>query len=457
MQTSTNLKRTLFDSLKHMGDTHCQVGQVEKAVEYYQQALNIAEQNSDQEAEVLALTQLGRAYNLLQQDSRAVEFYQQVLRLTSETDDCTLELEALMALTRMAVESGSMESASQHAGRAADCARQIGDLVRERQALEALANACHELGDGEKALDVEQQALNAAADLQDQASMMRLLTTLQQTCMQLGLNDQARTYYDQAVLLTDQIPAGDAGSAEELASAYLERGEFQAAIDLYQQAADKAARAGASEARLLAMLGSGHEAAGQYAEAQDAYERAVGALMRTANANQECAIVVGQGLCALSLGDWGAAKKFYTRANELAKQMAAQEETWLGSAQKIRTRLSHLFEFVVAYRNIEILGYGFKDSYVEAHWFEEIGNICSRRGYAHAAVAAYHHAVDISTRIGDKYAQATQSILLALSLAALGDRDAAEALARQGRAIFVQLRKADEIAWCDENMAKLIH
>ena len=63
------------------------MGQVERAIEYYQQALAISREIGDRRGEGKGLGNLGNAYYNLGQVGRAIVYYQQALWISREIGD----------------------------------------------------------------------------------------------------------------------------------------------------------------------------------------------------------------------------------------------------------------------------------------------------------------------------------------------------------------------------------
>ena len=70
-----------------MGSSYYVLGQYERAIELYQQSLDLATEISDRRGEANSLGNLGSSYHALGQYERAIEFYQQSLDLATEISD----------------------------------------------------------------------------------------------------------------------------------------------------------------------------------------------------------------------------------------------------------------------------------------------------------------------------------------------------------------------------------
>jgi len=73
--------------LGNLGLAYSGLGQVEKAIEYYEKALVIAREIGDRRGEGANLGNLGNAYRNLGQVEKAIEYYEQSLMIGREIKD----------------------------------------------------------------------------------------------------------------------------------------------------------------------------------------------------------------------------------------------------------------------------------------------------------------------------------------------------------------------------------
>ncbi len=71
----------------NLGNAYSHLGQVEKAIEYYEQALVISRETGDRRNEGNWLGNLGNAYHALGQVDKAIEYHEQVLIIGKEIKD----------------------------------------------------------------------------------------------------------------------------------------------------------------------------------------------------------------------------------------------------------------------------------------------------------------------------------------------------------------------------------
>ena len=103
------------------------LGQVAKAIEYYEQALAIAREIGDRRGEGADLGNLGLAYSALGQVAKAIEYYEQALAIAREIGDRRGEGADLGNLGMAYSALGQVAKAIEYYEQALAIAREIGD------------------------------------------------------------------------------------------------------------------------------------------------------------------------------------------------------------------------------------------------------------------------------------------------------------------------------------------
>ena len=141
-----------------LGLAYYRLGQVERAIGFYEQRLAIAREIGDRRGEGTALGNLGIAYADLGQVERAIGFYEQHLAIAREIGDRRGEGNTLGNLGLAYADLGQVERAIDFYEQALAIAREIGDRRGEGNALGNLGNAYADLGQVERAIGFYEQA-----------------------------------------------------------------------------------------------------------------------------------------------------------------------------------------------------------------------------------------------------------------------------------------------------------
>jgi tetratricopeptide (TPR) repeat protein len=223
--------------LGNLGLAYASLGQVEKAIEYYDQALTIARDIGDRQKEGIWLGNLGLAYRDLGLVEQAIEYYEQALAISREIGDRRNEGALLGNLGNAYYDLGQVEKAIEYYELALAIARDIGDRQREGIWLGNLGNAYRDLGQVEQAIEYYEHALAIAHDIGDRCGEGNRLGNLGNAYHDLGQVKQAIQYYEQALAIFREIGfrRGEGDVLHNLGLAYKEN-QLEQAKQYFRQA-----------------------------------------------------------------------------------------------------------------------------------------------------------------------------------------------------------------------------
>jgi tetratricopeptide (TPR) repeat protein len=191
--------------LNKMGLTCHNLGQVEKAIDYYEQALAICREIEDRQDEGDTLGNLGLAYRALGQVEKAIEYHEQALTIAREIGDRRGEGNHLGNLGNAYSDLGEVKQVIEYYEQALLIAREIGDRRGEGNRLGNLGAAYHSLGQVEKAIDYYQQALVISREIGDRRGKGVDFGNLGTAYRALGQVEKAIDYYEQALVIAREI------------------------------------------------------------------------------------------------------------------------------------------------------------------------------------------------------------------------------------------------------------
>ena len=154
-------------ALNNLGIAYSHIGELRKAIEFYEQALVIAREIGDRRVEGDVLQGLGVVYKNIGEPRKAVESHEQALVITREIGDQRNESYALGGLGLAYADLGEPRKTIEFCEKAVVIARKIGDHRGEGNALNNLGLAYVELGEPGKALEFYEQRLVIAREIID--------------------------------------------------------------------------------------------------------------------------------------------------------------------------------------------------------------------------------------------------------------------------------------------------
>jgi len=224
--------------LGHLGVAHRALGQVEKAIEYHEQALAISREIGYRQGEGAHLGNLGNTYSILGQVEKAIEYYEQALAISREINDRQGEGARLGNLGLAYSDLGQVEKAIEYYEQALAVSREINDRQGEGAHLGNLGSAYYVLGQVEKAVKYYEQALAISREIGYRQGEGARLGNLGLAYYVLGQVEKAIEYHQQALAINREIGhrQGEAANLDALGLAYHDLGQIEKAIEYYQQA-----------------------------------------------------------------------------------------------------------------------------------------------------------------------------------------------------------------------------
>ncbi|MBD1903802.1 MULTISPECIES: CHAT domain-containing protein [Cyanophyceae] len=267
------------DQLNEQGIQQAQTGQVETALQSFQQALTIYREIKDRLNEGTTLGNLGVAYDLLGDYAKAIEYYQQSLALTKSIKDRLTEGRVLGNLGAVYYSLGDYATAIEYHQQHLAIAQEIKDRFREGKSLGNLGVAYAALGDYAKAIEYHQQSLAIAKSIEDRQGEGNSLGNLGDAYAALGDYAKAIEYHQQHLAIAKSIknPLHEGQSLGNLGTAYYFLRDYAKAIEHYQQslAIAKAIKDRQGEGDALGGLGVAYSSLGDYAKAIEHYHQSL--------------------------------------------------------------------------------------------------------------------------------------------------------------------------------------
>jgi tetratricopeptide (TPR) repeat protein len=226
------------NSLGNLGNAYSVLGQVEKAIASFEQALAIAREIGHRQGEGNRLGNLGLAYRDLGQVEKAIASFEQALAIAREIGHRQGEGSWLGNLGLAYRDLGQVEKAIASFEQALAIDREIGYRQGEGSDLGNLGNAYHALGQVEKAIDYYEQALAIAREIGHRQNEGSWLGNLGSAYFTLKDYDRAAKYYSQQLTIAQEIayPLGQGNALWGLAICAEANGQLPQAIEHAQVA-----------------------------------------------------------------------------------------------------------------------------------------------------------------------------------------------------------------------------
>jgi len=401
------------NALGNLGNAYSDLGQVERSVEHYQQALAIAREIGHRRGEGNHLGNLGNAYCALGQVERAIEHYEQALAIAREIGDRRGEGNHLGSLGNAYFSLGQAHRAIEHYQQALAIAREIGDRRGEGTSLGNLGNAHYALGQVECATEHYEQALAIAREIGDRSGEGNYLGSLGSVYRALGQVKRAIEHSQQALAIAREIGdrRGESTSLANLGLAHFFLGQVERAIEYHQQALAIARDIGdrRAEANRLGSLGDAYRTLGHVAKAIEHYEQALAIVRDIGDRRGEGSHLGSLGNAYFSLGRVERAIEHYHQALAIAREIGDRrgEGNHLGSLGNAYRALGQVERAIEHHEQALVIAREIGDRRGEGNHLGNLANAYYALGQVECAIEHYHQALAIAREIGDRPGEGT--------------------------------------------------
>ncbi|MBD2210222.1 tetratricopeptide repeat protein [Nostoc linckia FACHB-104] len=412
-QQSLDISREIGDrngeanSLIGLGNTYNSLGQYQRAIEFLQQSLDIKREIGDRNGEGKSLGNLGNAYNSLGEYQRAIEFYQQSLDIFREIGDRKSEGNFLNNLADVYNSLGRYQKAIEFFQQSLDISREIGARNGEDAVLIGIGNVYKSLGEYQRAIEFFQQSLEINREIGNRNGEGTSLGNLGNTYNSLGQYEQAIEFLQQSLDISREIGArkSESNSLISLGNVYYSLGNYQRAIEFFQQSLDISREIGArnNEGASLGNLGTAYNSLGQHQRAIEFYQQSLDIAREIGDCNNEGLYLTNLVNSYLSLGEYQRAIEFCQQSLDLSKAIGNCKNEGL-SLMNLGIAYSSLEEYQRAiefYQQSLDIFRKIGDRNAEGLCLMNLGITYSRFGRIQEGFAASYQAQQISQELRD--------------------------------------------------------
>ena len=189
----------------NLGNAYADLGETRRAIEFYEQVLEIMREIGDRRGEGAALGNLGAAYADLGETRRAIEFFEQVLEIMREIGNRRGEGSTLLNLGAAYADLGETRRAIEFYEQVLEIVRDIGDRRGEGNALGNLGSAYADLGEPRRAIEFYEQDLEIAREIGDRRGEGTALYNLAVELAKVGRGGEAIDAVEESIQIHEQI------------------------------------------------------------------------------------------------------------------------------------------------------------------------------------------------------------------------------------------------------------
>lgn len=203
-------------ALGSLGLAHDHLGEYPRAIEYFEQALEISRQSGNRWSEASNLGNLGVTYANLGNHQKALTYQEKSLEISRELGNRIGEANSLSGLGNIYHELGEFTKANDYHQQSLAIAREVGDLLGEGICLINLGNVRNKLNDLQGAIDYYEQSLAIARQVGSLIDEAANLENIGKTSNLLGEREKACGFMKEALAIYEAIESPRAGEIRRL-------------------------------------------------------------------------------------------------------------------------------------------------------------------------------------------------------------------------------------------------
>jgi Uncharacterized protein conserved in bacteria len=396
------------------------ISKYEEAIEHWRNAGRLEEM-------ALAARNISEAYVMLGQNERALDYYNQLLQLSQVAGNRRLEVDALNGIGFIENDRGAPDITLNYCHRAKSLSQEIAYRSGEAQALNNIGLTSYNNGDMREALRLFEQSLALWGTATDQRGQAQTMVYVGNAYADLGEMQKAISYYQQALSLARKIRdyRSQVLSLAGLGIVYTWLGEKQNALDGYHEALEIAQRVGDRFGQAVSLNGIGfsYDELGRGEKALDYYHQAAQLFKDMGSPNYE-AITMGYAAhIYFELGNVDKALEYYQGQLAIARSLPSPRlEAYslrdigavLASEGKAEEALSH-------YESALTLSQQAGDSRGQAYILNRLGLMHEKLARHDQAQSCYGEALQLMQAVEDGSGQILTLYNLALLKRGLGE------------------------------------
>ena len=224
-------------TLNNLGDAYVSLGQTQEALDYSNQALTAMRKVGDRRGEAIALKTIGLVHSILGDKPKALDYHNQSLAILRDLGERQLEATALINIGEIYIDLGEYQKALEYCNKALLSNRALGNLSNEAVSLSDIGFIYGSLGDTQQELVYYTQALELQQRTGARAGQAITLNNIGHVHSKLGDKQKALEFYERSLALRRALNdrRGEASTLSNIGSIHQDLGDYQKALDYYNQ------------------------------------------------------------------------------------------------------------------------------------------------------------------------------------------------------------------------------
>ncbi|MEH2308706.1 tetratricopeptide repeat protein [Nostoc sp.] len=421
----------------HFGILKANKGEVDQAIALYNQSLEIDERIGDVQGKAATLHSLGIIYANKGEVDQAIALYNQSLEITQRIGNAQGKAATLHSLGIIYDNRGEVDQAIALYNQSLEITQRIGDVQGKAVTLHQLGIIYAKKGEVEEAIALYNESLEINERIGNVRGKAATLHSLGIIYANKGEVDQAIALFNQSLELKEGLGdvQGKAATLHELAGIYANKGEVDQAIALYNQSLEIEERIGnvQGKAAILHSLGIIYAKKGEVEEAIALYNESLEIFERIGNVQAKAATLQQLAVIYANKGEVEEVRSLLNQFLELNErigdvQSKAKTLECLGMIYAIKGKVD---EAITLYNESLEINERIGNVQTKAATLHQLAIFHTNKGEVDEAIALFNQSLEINERIEDVQGKAATLHCLANIYANKGEVDQAIALFNQ--------------------------
>ncbi|RZB32909.1 MAG: hypothetical protein AEth_00255 [Candidatus Argoarchaeum ethanivorans] len=223
--------------LTTLGNEAYYLGQMDNALEYFKEALEIDEELKDKRGKATDLNNIGIVYQNWGKPEKALEYYKEALEIDEELKDKRGKATRLNNIGSLYYDWGKPEKALEYFKEALEINEELKDKRGKATCLNNIGLVYQNWGKPEKALEYFKEALEIAEELKDKQGKATRLNNIGLVYQNWGKPEKALEYYKEALEINEELKdkRGKATCLNNIGLVYQNWGKPEKALEYFKE------------------------------------------------------------------------------------------------------------------------------------------------------------------------------------------------------------------------------
>lgn len=292
----------------------------QKAIEKYQAAFHLHEKLGDQFGQAQALTSLGEVYFELGDTKTPMEYYDRALPLWTQLGDRRGLASVLNNMGTVWHQRGEHKKSQEYYLKSLEHSQAIQDTIEQSGTLLNLSLTSYFLGDASTSIRYAHQALEQFRKIGNEDGVVISLNTVGGIYLARGDVHKALPYFEQILTFDSQKDNLKQRISNNLGALYEELGEYQKAIDAYQQGLRYTAKSGnkLQVPRIQINLAKLYGYLGEKQRSEELMRQALEVFVANQDKEGQIRSLTNLGTVKLTAGEYSQARDLFLQAQALS-------------------------------------------------------------------------------------------------------------------------------------------